>query len=149
MMCPDLPKVTNPDFRHYYKYNFMTLLSETPTIEFRQHEGTINAEEIIRWVKFVSGLVDLAHNIDIQNLARLVHLTDTKPVSFTELCAAMVIFGSMNPDDQHVLHYTRKINARGENLHTRTYMKYMEETPHVCWRDVSESRKDPDAREFQ
>jgi hypothetical protein len=85
MMCPDLPRSQSPKFRHFYKYNFMTLLSARPVIEFRQHEGTLNANEIVRWVRFVGALVSLAHNIDIQNLARLAHLNDDKPVNFTEL----------------------------------------------------------------
>ncbi len=144
MMCPELPRAPNPEFRHYYKYDFMSLLSDRPTIEFRQHEGTLDAEEIIRWVNFVGGLVDLAHRIDIQNLARLVHLADTDPVNFTELCAARQAFGTMSLNVGQVQFYTRKIHARGEHLHTRTHMRCMGERPHICWRDVKDSKKDPD-----
>ncbi|KAI9875244.1 MAG: hypothetical protein M1830_008713 [Pleopsidium flavum] len=146
MMCPPLPRTPNPEFRHYYKYDFMSLLSDRPTIVFRQHEGTLNADEVIRWVNFVGGLVDLAHRIDIQNLARLVHLTDTDPVNFTELSAARAAFGTMSLNVEHLQFYTRKIDARGENLHKRSHMRYTEASPHICWKDVKDSRRDPDSR---
>ena len=141
MMCPDLPRSNNPKFRHFYKYNFMTLLSDRPVIEFRQHEGTLDADEIIAWVQFVGALVSLAHNIDIQNLARLAHLSDPQPVSFTELCAAMSAFGALPElDVRDVLWYTRKIYGRGGPMHTGMSMKYITEPPHVAWKEVTEGK---------
>lgn len=141
MMCPDLPRSKNPKLRHFYKYNFMPLLSDRPGIEFRQHEGTLNADEIVRWVRFVGALVSLAHNIDIQNLARLAHLSDAEPVNFTELCAAMSAFGALPElDIQDVLWYTRKIHGRGGPMHNSMSLKYIPEPPHIAWKEVQEAK---------
>jgi len=142
MMCPDLPRSQSPKFRHFYKYNFMTLLSARPVIEFRQHEGTLNVNEIVRWVRFVGALVSLAHNIDIQNLARLAHLNDDEPVNFTELCAAMSAFGALPElDIQDVLWYTRKIDGRGGPMHNSMSMRYIPELPHIAWRERREVKE--------
>lgn len=148
MMCPDLPRSENPKFRHYYKYNFMALLSDRPVIEFRQHEGTLNAVEIVRWVRFVGALVSLAHNIDIQNLARLAHLNDAKPINFTELCAAMSAFGALPVlEIEDVLWYTRKIHGRGGPTHTGMSLKYIPEQPHIKWKEVRERNAPEDQLE--
>lgn len=141
MMCPDLPRSKDPKFRHFYKYNFMPLLSDRPVIQFRQHEGTLNAAEIVRWVKFVGALVSLAHSIDIQNLARLAHLSDSNPVNFTELCAAMSAFGALPEQDvRDVLWYTRKIHGRGGPMQSSMTMKYIPEPPHVGWKEVKDGK---------
>ena len=145
MMCPDLPRSKDPNLRHFYKYNFMPLLSDKPVIEFRQHEGTLNADEILRWVTFVGALVSLAYNIDIQNLARLAHLSDAKPVNFTELCAAMSAFETTpSLGIRDVLWYTRKIHGRGGPMHTGMTMKYIPDPPHVAWKEAKAGKAPSD-----
>ena len=61
--------VMNPYSRREYAYNFQNLAGKDygdiqcfiQTIEFRQHAGSCDAEEISSWVDFVTGLIHYCH----------------------------------------------------------------------------------------
>lgn len=108
-------------------------------VEFRQHHGTLNAGEIIYWMKFVGGLVDLADTIEDNDLIRLVHMEDAGEVNITELFCAMVNLGTMVLDLDMVNWYTRKIYARGGRTRVRSKMRLGEKQAGaraVRWRDL-------------
>jgi hypothetical protein len=58
-MLPEWPG--SRDGSRYCKLNFMAFMRHG-TVEFRQHSGTIDPVKIIRWVQFVSKLVETAAN---------------------------------------------------------------------------------------
>ena len=63
----DLRTLMNPELTKKYAYNFgiLSLSQYLPkmTIEFRQHEGTVDPKRIINWAKFVTGLVNFSHAV--------------------------------------------------------------------------------------
>ena len=60
-----------------FAYNLVPLLSRGthrhPTIEFRQHKGTLDWREMINWVQVVGGVVDAVHH-QIGGVDGLAHL---------------------------------------------------------------------------
>ncbi|KAA6408369.1 MAG: hypothetical protein FRX48_08111 [Lasallia pustulata] len=110
LMCPDDPSFalegwdpwSAKHLNELYKYNFRGALSSESKIrsrvEFRQHQGTLSAREIIYWVAFVGGLVELADSIDEEDLLRLVHMADAGEVNITELFGAMANAGAIMVD---------------------------------------------------
>ncbi|MCJ1335110.1 hypothetical protein MMC09_000376 [Bachmanniomyces sp. S44760] len=53
------------DYSHYKCYNFNNLLfagEKKRTIEFRQHEGTMDPGDIVAWISLTASLVSLSHN---------------------------------------------------------------------------------------
>ena len=89
--CQDirsLQKVFSPSSKHtlhskYTAYNILNIgdtNSGNPkqTIEFRQHAGSLDAEEILHWVDFVGALVRYAYYADHEELLRfcMKHLRD-------------------------------------------------------------------------
>ncbi|KAL7270245.1 hypothetical protein RUND412_007053 [Rhizina undulata] len=54
----------------YFKYNFMSL-TDIGTIEFRQHAGTKNVEEIHMWVLFCTALVRAAAALDGEMIQKM------------------------------------------------------------------------------
>ena len=52
----DIRRAANNGCR-YHKLN-LTVLDRQPTVEFRQHSGTINADKIVNWVKLCVAFVD-------------------------------------------------------------------------------------------
>ncbi|KAI9797369.1 MAG: hypothetical protein M1835_001036 [Candelina submexicana] len=125
MMDPELPGMENDaDFRRYFKYNFWSLKSAKKTVEFRQHQGSLSAVEIIHWVRFVTSLVELANSISDQDLERLIHQTDWEHVSITELFACMtIIAGHLPMPIETVQYYTRLVHARGGHARTKTHLR--------------------------
>ncbi|KAI9819255.1 MAG: hypothetical protein M1827_007411 [Pycnora praestabilis] len=129
IMCPQPEGAYDPDFRRYYKYNFLSLLSQKQTVEFRQHQGTLNPKEIINWVHFLGCLVELAHSIRAEDLERLVHRKDSAEVNITELFAAIAIIAGHLPLDASIIdHYAGLIHARGMHIRTRTHMRIRDRT---------------------
>lgn len=61
-MCPTARphKLGGLAVGRYYKFNFTSLLSDKKTIECRQHDGTMDAGEIIDWVRLLELLVLIA-----------------------------------------------------------------------------------------
>ena len=63
----------------YMAYNFLNLTNPlnvrrpTRTIEFRQHEGTLDPIEITRWAQLSISLVRCAHDAGVQGFGPLVH----------------------------------------------------------------------------
>ncbi|CCT73773.1 uncharacterized protein FFB20_01826 [Fusarium fujikuroi] len=56
------PGETNYDGYHdsrFFKVNF-TSLQKHDTIEFRQHEGTVDGKQMIKWIKFITKFVNFA-----------------------------------------------------------------------------------------
>ncbi|KAI9715843.1 MAG: hypothetical protein M1812_005663 [Candelaria pacifica] len=125
IMDPCLPGMENDtDFRRYFKYNFWSLKSSKKTIEFRQHQGSLSAIEIIHWVKFISSLVELANSITQRDLERLLRQTDRDHVSITELFACMTILADHLPIPiETVQYYTRLVHARGGHVRTKTHLR--------------------------
>ena len=155
-MCPTDPSISREGWSEYivnplnelYKYNFRPIeRGNHRYVEFRQHQGTLNANEVVYWIKFVGGLVDLAGSIEDNDLLRLVHMEDMFDVNVTELFAAMAIFGSLQTDLEMVQYYTRKIYARGGQTRRRSKMRLGEKRAGaraIRWRDLSpEERVEP------
>ena len=46
--------------RRYFKLNLQNLLSERNTLEFRAHEGTLDAETAENWVRFLIAFVEMS-----------------------------------------------------------------------------------------
>lgn len=72
-----------------YAYNFLNMFSDykekvSNTIEFRQHEGTVDASTIIHWVKFLAGIVHFCHEVTAAELTLLWARHSADP-SFTVL----------------------------------------------------------------
>lgn len=58
------------DFRRYMKVN-LCAYGAYRTIEFRQHQGTIEADKIINWVKFLMGFIEESvRRVDMANAPR-------------------------------------------------------------------------------
>ncbi len=56
-----------------FAYNLCPMISKTPkTIEFRQHEGTLEWPKIMNWIQVVGGIVNEMHRIDAFRLAQLI-----------------------------------------------------------------------------
>ncbi|MCJ1260998.1 hypothetical protein MMC22_000862 [Lobaria immixta] len=120
-MCPGAGAANYPDhegFESQYRYNFAPLLNPTtPHFQFRQHHGSLNAQEILRWVEFTANLVLLAGRISEPDLLRLIHYEDKYPVNLIELFLMMASFQRLTPEMQAMMdHYSRKSMARGTDL---------------------------------
>lgn len=66
-----------------YAYNLLNLWQPKRTIEFRQHEATVNVDAIVKWVELACNLVEKAHEFAMkenhtldQNSLRRYHLDD-------------------------------------------------------------------------
>lgn len=66
----DEPEVIN----HNWCYNFNNLIfrEDRRTIEFRQHQGTLDSAAILRWIQFACISVSIAHSISKEELWRLI-----------------------------------------------------------------------------
>ncbi|MCJ1244829.1 hypothetical protein MMC30_002030 [Trapelia coarctata] len=60
--------------KHHWCYNFNNLLfrEDRRTIEFRQHQGTLDSAAIIRWIKFACISVSIAHRVPKEVLWKLI-----------------------------------------------------------------------------
>ena len=65
-------------------YNFQNLLDspwgthDTHTIEFRQHQGSLNGPEIRNWVQTVVGLIDFVQQVDTTSFAQLLLVLESE-----------------------------------------------------------------------
>ena len=57
----DIISIVNPNGRRY-KLNFRTVEDNLHTVEFRQHHGTTNSEDIIQWKDFITALCKYSIN---------------------------------------------------------------------------------------
>ncbi len=59
----------------YMAYNFMNLVPARPlnTVEFRQHEGSLNPEAVTKWVQLATSLIQIAHDAGPDGFAQLVN----------------------------------------------------------------------------
>lgn len=56
-----------------FAYNLCPMVSGPhKTIEFRQHEGTLEGADIMNWIQVAGGLVNAMHKISFVDLARLI-----------------------------------------------------------------------------
>lgn len=142
-MNPLLLGLHDPEYRRYFKYNFMGLLDrqhwnpysdsstnphpvKAPTIEFRQHEGTLNARAILYWIKFVTSLVEFSSRLNLEQVKSFLGLNrigreaiaaaasgepDTGGASLQKLFVSMSQVG-MNVDVEMAQFWYRKVAAR-------------------------------------
>ncbi|KAI9835398.1 MAG: hypothetical protein M1819_002316 [Sarea resinae] len=106
IMCP---RIHPHDPPRYYKANFQSLLSRKKTVEFRHHDGTFNAETMIRWISFVTSLVELAHVVPNADLFRLLNARatiqdDDWALAIAKLLEAMET-NNHNPVDERLRTY--------------------------------------------
>jgi hypothetical protein len=68
---------------HRYSVVNLTAYAKYGTIEFRQHQGTLNGEKVASWVKFLLALIEKATTMDnaSQDLGSLSALMDTLPMA--------------------------------------------------------------------
>lgn len=63
-------------YRRGFAYNMSNMRDEEvmpkPTIEFRQHEGTVDVEAIAAWVGLACGLVEVCHRMSRQDAERIL-----------------------------------------------------------------------------
>ena len=71
------------DSEKSYAYNLLNVLDYKKTIEFRQHEATVNVDDILNWVEVARSLVMKAHEFAVkdfydvdQNDLRRYHVDD-------------------------------------------------------------------------
>jgi hypothetical protein len=87
------------------------------TVEFRQHEGTLDSARVIAWIATVAGLVDFATAADIGRLEDLLtaqaELQDSGGLSYsvTELFRAIGLTESATYYEQHLAQPTDASNA--------------------------------------
>ncbi|KAI9889603.1 MAG: hypothetical protein M1814_005110 [Vezdaea aestivalis] len=113
IMCPAVNDEEPSSCRRYYKYNFMSanvwtisgrkqnIQQQTGfgTVEFRQHQGSVNGEEIFGWVKFLLAFVKLSEVIPDEILDRFVETKEQGgTLGLMSLFAAMAILAP----DMHV-----------------------------------------------
>ncbi|KAI9796515.1 MAG: hypothetical protein M1835_003849 [Candelina submexicana] len=79
------------DYRKDMAYNFQNLKPDRfQTIEFRQHEGTMDADRILAWIRFTTRLVSFAHYIPNDVYLKLIaDHADDKQFTVTELMLVM------------------------------------------------------------
>ncbi|CAF9921024.1 hypothetical protein IMSHALPRED_005070 [Imshaugia aleurites] len=66
-----------------FAYNLCPVVSRpSKTIEFRQHEGTLDERQIVNWIHLAGGVVDAMHKISANDLAQLISTCAFDP-SFT------------------------------------------------------------------
>ncbi|KAI9808588.1 MAG: hypothetical protein M1825_003737 [Sarcosagium campestre] len=116
-MCAD-PK-DDTGARHFYKYNFMHLLTEEKVIEFRQHDATVDAKQIVFWTKFVCSLVSLASVVQDRDLFKLISANATGPVHINELFSYLHILSKPPLPLEVVADFARKAAARGVVIDSR------------------------------
>lgn len=57
-----------------FAYNLCPMVfGRRKTIEFRQHMGTLEGPEIMKWIQLVGGMVDVVHTISPVGLAQLIN----------------------------------------------------------------------------
>lgn len=69
--------------RRYTAYQFTGLEeglvlkghSKKPTLEFRQHQATVNAADVVAWVKFLKALLEWCHRASDEEVEALVGMT--------------------------------------------------------------------------
>lgn len=149
MMCPGAGTPNYPDhegFESQYRYNFTSLLNPTvPYFQFRQHHGSLNAQEILHWVEFTANLVLLAGLISEADLLRLVHFEDKYPVNLIEVFLMMGFSRGLTPEMQAMMdHYSRKSIARGTDLKVMSKLRLPPQearTGELVWLDLNESEE--------
>jgi hypothetical protein len=77
----------NPNADRYYKLN-LTSLTRHGTIELRHHSGTIDAEKIVNWVRFVSHFYTVAAE-QTRLWHRPTHRTETAAERFAKMTRGM------------------------------------------------------------
>ena len=67
-------ELMNPHQERSMAYNFTNLVDDwrKRTIEFRQHQGSVNAGQIVAWAEFVTALVSYCHSISPQRFLKLI-----------------------------------------------------------------------------
>jgi len=80
---PDLVTLVGNNERHKDAYNLRNLgylaagmADNKPTIEFRQHEGCMNGERTVNWVKTVVGIVDYVRDCRGKHFTALLAMAD-------------------------------------------------------------------------
>lgn len=148
-MCPGAGAARYPDhqgFESHYRYNFTPLLhSTTPYFQFRQHHGSLDAQEILHWVEFTANVVLLAGQISEPDLLRLVHYEDKYSVNLIELFHMMSSFQRLTPEMQAMMaFYSRKSIARGTDLKVPSKLRILPPEARPCrhfWLDLTESEE--------
>jgi len=89
---------------HYHAYKLENLLDgkegkagTKKTVEFRQHEGTLNGERVVAWARAVVALVDFARNVDTAAITALLiqelAVQETKPEGGLNLVELLELIG--------------------------------------------------------
>ena len=114
----------------YHAYNFLHLHSSKglKTVEFRQHEATVNADAITRWVELTSGLVDKAHRFAVKDHlnvgemdAYINRMNSIPQLSIIELVESLGLEDVASYYDGRGLHnHPRALRSRAVSNHERT-----------------------------
>ena len=91
----------------YRCYNFENLKkSDKRTIEFRQHEGTLDYEEIARWIRFVCNLVNLSHMMELGIVLDVIRqYADDEDCDILSLLICLGLSGSAKDYQGNIYHH--------------------------------------------
>ena len=127
----------------YYAYNLLHLRSSKGlrTIEFRQHEATVNADAITRWVELTCGLVDKAHRFAVQGHgeidAYINQMNSIPDLSIIELAKSLGLEDVASYYEGRGLHtHPRTLRSRADSNDESTMTPSVRLTPWVQPRDA-------------
>ncbi|KAH6669358.1 putative amidoligase enzyme-domain-containing protein, partial [Halenospora varia] len=67
----------------YNMWNLLVGIGDKKTIEFRQHESTLDPERVVNWIRFCVGLVEYAESVDMRDLKPFLYEhIDHEPADF-------------------------------------------------------------------
>ncbi|KZF25273.1 hypothetical protein L228DRAFT_65688 [Xylona heveae TC161] len=95
-----LMALMHPDEERYHAYNFKSL-DKHRTVEFRQHVGTLNADRIIAWAEFVTGLIRFCNRVSAEAAFRLLSKFGPARLSLKQIkCKGTTDAGQEDDDDE-------------------------------------------------
>ena len=86
-----------------FAYNLCSMVTgPNKTIEFRQHEGTLDLPKIMNWIEVAAGMVDAMHETSTEDLAQLISTCAFEPnYTISDLLIRL------KPGDLYAFYYTQ------------------------------------------
>lgn len=125
-----ISRVQNNDKRH--AYNLLNLRENKKTIEFRQHEATVNVDDIIRWVELTCSLVEKAHEPAMKDYHDLDQ-TDLRRYHLDAFLDKIY-----NLPDRSILHVLASLGLDGLADYYSSRGLYTHPKPAWAWADPSQ-----------
>jgi len=107
-------KVFLPNGSRFQAYNFENLIKKLKTIEFRQHEGTMDCSEIGNYIHLVCGLVCASHHAGPAGftdlIVRYANNANDEQYSFVDLLKDLTL-------DRLIQHYSTRLQTHPRLSH--------------------------------